>query len=455
MARTQFPSKERLEALDAEVEEACPHPAGRDNHRFLRLFGYDDPLVVRVSGSGKRTPLRRRQFIERFCMIRTKRDELLPLVMNAPQRLLEAAQIRQERARRPVRQVVLKARQVGYSTIIEGYVVERTVRRRRTKAMIVAHDDETSGEVLQMAHLMKDEMPRGKGKKWKWRMKHGATYHIAFGDPIGGQIKIASAQKKHPGRGFTMSFLHASEVAFWPDAELKAQSLLNVLLDRAGTYCFMESTANGDTGFFFDTFWKAWEQRDVPIARRETMWNAIFIPWFALDEYAWSKTFGDGQELPADIALGILNTLTKHEAWLLEQKRFRRWRPDDEWEEVERNGARVWRRKHVGWQPVTLDQLAWRRRIIEDKMGGKALDPDSWKGFQAEFPATPEEAFQATGQQTFNRKLIQDAIERTYAPDFVGDLVDLADDPTANTQEQVEVAARESKISVEVLHGGG
>lgn len=349
--------------------------------------------------------------------------------------------LRIERTRRPVRLVILKARQMGFSTLIEGYNWERAMRRPRSKGLVVAHDDDTSSEVLSMVHTMKDSIPQTAERTWKFAMKHTATYHIKFGPPLESQIKIASARKKNPGRGFTMSFLHASEVAFWEEADRKAQSLLNALAAREGTYCFMESTAEGDIGFFHDTFRQAWEQVHLPFDQRATVWHAMFVPWFEMPEYRWSQTLGAGRPLPDDMALEILDTITPYEEWLLARKYYKRWSPADEWEQVDRKVAlgtkKVWRRKNVGDVFVDLDQLAWRRMMLRDQLNGNPFDPATWQRFQAEYPATPDEAFQATGTKVFDLTAIQKALREAMEPVFVGELVDIGpDDEKAEAREE-------------------
>lgn len=456
------PSKAELQELEDLISFSADR-APPDNVRFHALYGHESSLVAReypvylrdargrcvkhVDEDGrvcltvvgkKRLPMRRRQWIEHFCMIRAKNNELQRLVLNPPQRRLECAILRMQRAGLPVRIIILKARQMGFSTYIEAAAFESVVRGKRARALVVAHDDETATEVLQMAHTMRDEIPR-KGRKWNFGMKHTATYHMAWDAPILGQIKIASAKKKNPGRGFTMSFLHLSETAFWDDAKKKARSLMASLAKIPGTMCIMESTADGAIGYFHDMFRTAWAEKELgkPLRKRATGWDSLFFAWFEMPDYHWTRTVGQGLELPDDIQLEILNSLTSEEEWLLDQTWFKRWSPDDPWEEHEvvgENGefVKVWRRVGCGRTRVSLDQLAWRRLQIRDEFSGDPLRPETWADFDAEYPSTIDRAFQATGRLLFASSYIQEAMTKVREPVFCGTLVDLAGGPGDN-----------------------
>lgn len=476
MPSIHVPTKEELQALEQRVLDSR-FPA--DNVRFLGLYGVEDGLITReypiyrrgpdgrlakrVGRDGRtylevvgtrQLPLRRRQWIETCCMVRAKSGKLVRMKLKPAQRRLEAWILRMERAGVPVRIIILKARQMGFSTYIEAVVFEHTVRNRRSKSLVVAHDDETATEVLQITHTMRDEIPR-RGQAWRFGMRHTATYHLAWGPPMYSQIKIASAKKKNPGRGFTVSVMHLSETAFWDDAAKKAQSLLNTLPRLQGTLAFMESTANGAVGYFYEMWRAARAEVGKPLNRRTVAWVPVFFPWYEDPDYRWSSTIGAGQELPEDMQLEILGTLQNEEHWLLQQKYLRRWRPDDAWERVpvtlsDGTIGEKWRRVGVGWQPVTLDQVAWRRtQIVELK--GDPLRPETWNSFHEEFPATEQEAWLATGRAAFSSSLLLEAMQRAREPDFRGRLVtpdELDGDNRVNPNDMLDDYVNERRLNI-------
>lgn len=428
MIRT--PTRAELEALDEELGGlAGPE---RDNHEFFAFYNAETGLASKITARGERRPLSMRESIERWIRIRDVDGDIVALAANTAQRTLECAVILQERAGVPVRQIILKARKVGMSTWIEARGFMKTITLKHQKVLVVAHNDDTSTEVLKMAHLMRDEIPKSDGTRWRFAFGHAATYHLALKAPMHGEMMIASAQHSGgsaPGRGFTPSFLHMSEMAFYSDAKKTCQALLNSMPKRAKTAVFIESTANGDTGDFKDRFWKAWADRDVPIPQRRQSWNAIFVPWFAFEQYRWTRTVGVGRRLPDDIVLEIQKTLTDHERWLLTQKWFRRGTPRDKWEEVKcqlEDGSfgRKWRLRDVGWRFVDYDQLAWRRLQLRDEFNADPLRAETWTSFQEEFPSTAAEAFRTSGSLVFDPSAIYERMEECAAPQFKGEIVD-------------------------------
>lgn len=443
MIRT--PTQSELAQVDAECAQLGPGLA--DNWRFWRLFNYTDGLIAREipvykkNAAGRlakthidarttlieqvgtrRSFMRRRQFLERMLLIRGKDTLLSPLRLNRTQRIREARILRQERLGLPVRRVDLKGRQFGFTTHSIGICVDAFLRGAREKALVVSQDNETASAALDMSRVMLEELPRARGR-WNFAMNAEQVAIKQLAEPQNSQMSIASAKKDNPGRGLTFSIGAFDEAAFWEEAERKATSLMKALPKVAGSMGLVFSTANGRGGWFYDLFWAAYEQRHVPLVERTTMWDAGFFPWFIHDEYRISITQNQRQQLE--------HTLTSHEKWLLEQSYFRRWSENDTWEQYEKTGeggnpVKVWRRRECGWRHVDLEQLAWRRRELQDH-NADPLRPDTWAAFQAEFPATAEEAFAATGRLAFDPQAVADLYSKTEEPSFKGDILEVGE----------------------------
>lgn len=423
-----------------------------DNARFWLLYSADQGVVCRKipvyvkdvrgrlkkSWSGgqcsieqhawKRRPLPRRAFIEARFFVLNKDSQVVPYRFNPAQRMREVAILRQERAGLPVRQVDLKSRQIGFTTDAIARACEQALRYRRTKALVVSQDDDTAQEALDKVNVFIGEMRKSKGAAWDIALDHDSQRHKKLAAPMSSHLKIASAQKKHPGRGFTAKVVLADEAAMWQDASKKAQALFNALPMRPDTIGLVFSTANGDHGWFRDLFWRAWKQRHQPITRRKNGFNANFFPWYCDPGYRWTQTFGVGNaHVPKAMAAELMATLTDSEKWLLEQEYIQRWTPDDTWERVEfdrDDGSRgfKWRRLGVGRRKVDVDQLLWRRAKIEEAQGDPQR-PETWYEFMAEYPATPEEAFVATGRLVFDQTKLKESLARAAEPGWKGDIM--------------------------------
>lgn len=434
------PTGEELQALVEDAKARAGDDAAlADSYLFHALYHHKDGLYPRRGRKAEwkleagewvryRRNLSRREWIEAFFPIRTKAGLIVKLTMNPGQRRLWSKILRLERAGVPVRVLILKARKIGFSTLVQAIMFEALLRGEHFRGLIVADKHDTSQVLLQIASVARTMMEKTRDAAdrpvpWNFKLTSKASYSIAWDRPISGEIKITSAETDSPGRGMTPTMIHESEVAWFKDAAATEASVMSALPSLPGTYAFKESTANTDTGKFRDDFWRAWAQRETPIVERGDPWDAMFFAWYEDPDYCWTRSYGMGRPLPAAKLKEILDTLDKEEDWLLKQTYLRRWSPTDEWEQyrvwdkwrlvmqdgkivgTERDqtgvkmakGMLTWRRKGVGMQPVTVDQLAWRRlKIVDADFGG---DMDL---FNREMPSRPELAFMASGSPVFD-----------------------------------------------------
>lgn len=429
---------------------------------FGRALGFYSPrapanLWWYENGELKRAKMRlsRREWIEANFKIQAKTGEVISLILNRAQRRLECWILRMERAGLPVRLIILKARQMGFSTYVQAVMFEKILRGERVRGLIVADTRERSEILLSMAHLGNTEMPKPEwlqgvrvektstnaqpkvvfGKdddndgKWLFRMRSKASNALVWDDPLQGTIKVTSAEVEAPGRGGTRQLLHMSESAYWMNAQHKAAGVLGSLPKLPGTYAFNESTANGAQGWFYDDFWRGWKERDIRLESRVFPWVSLFFAWFEHEEYYWTKAWGQGKELTEKAKKEIVDTLDEEEEWLLKQSYFRRWEPKDEWIKVKRPAVdnprlqvEVWARKDVGPRKVGLDQIKWRRMMIQDPEIHNDLNK-----FRQEYPATPEEAFLSSGRTVFDHMALEKMRRAATGPIWRGELAEPID----------------------------
>ena len=85
----------------------------------------------------------------------------VPLVLNRPQRRLVAVMEEQRRAGRPVRVILLKARQWGGSTLVQMYLAwMQMVRHKGWNSLICGHLHATSKSIKRMYNLLLRHYPR-------------------------------------------------------------------------------------------------------------------------------------------------------------------------------------------------------------------------------------------------------------------------------------------------------
>lgn len=323
---------------------------------------------------------------------------LTKFVLNRPQRRLIALLEEMRLGGKPIRVVLLKARQWGGSTAVQMYMAWlQLVLTMGHNSAIVAHQKKASYGVRNMLKRLLDHYPRG--------LVHdmGEPYDpreaIVSGTPSpnviqmasrGCEVEVGSAENPDSERSANTYMAHLTEVAFWKSTENKSpddivRSVCSGILLRPLTLIVYESTANG-TGNFF--------QREYDAAKRgESNFRALFVAWWQIDMY--SLPFRDDEEKAA-FALSLWEHRREENA------RDARHEP----------GKYLWRLFEMG---ATLEAIRW---YIE-----KRSEYHSHSGMAAEFPSDDIEAFVNSGQRVFSIYDVERFKPYCKPPKAVGDLV--------------------------------
>jgi len=271
--------------------------------------------------------------------IKTKAGELIPFILNSIQKKI-IAKIRELQAEgKPIRIWILKARQMGCSTLIEAIIYAYTSQKQNINSLILADDLDGSNYLFNMSKLYHEQV----AKEFKHPLQRSNEKKIEF-EGRHSQILVDTADNLDAGRKYTFQIAHLSEVAFFRDARTLMIGLNQAIPELPNTIAIGETTANGVGGYFYEQWKKA--------KAGETDWTPLFFAWFEDDTYQ------------ADIPDGF--ELTKEESAI--------------------------QTKHG----LTLRQMSWRRDCIKNKCDG------SVDIFNQEYPATDEEAFLVSGRCRFN-----------------------------------------------------
>ena len=318
-----------------------------------------------------------KDYIENCLKIKTKSGTVVPFRLNDAQRKLYAVAKRQQDAGKPVRLIILKARQLGFSTLTEGLIFHACATRRNVNALIVAHREDATANLFRMSKLFYDELPA----PVKPMLRASNAQELVFENPsklrserearpgLRSRIRCATAGGRGIGRSDTLQCVHLSEYAFWPDgADGKASTLAGILQavpSLPGTMVVIESTANG-----FEDFKERW---DAAVAG-ENDFEPVFFAWFENPDYSMPVV------------------------------------PGTEWTPEERDLKAAYQ--------LTDEQLQWRRWCIANNCGG-SLDM-----FRQEYPASPGEAFLHSGTGVFDNEQIVLRLERLPGPAGRGEFAD-------------------------------
>ena len=308
-------------------------------------------------------------YIERCLYIKDKAGEIRRLKLNPPQEKLYRIVREQARAGKPIRIIILKARQEGFSTLTEALIFHGTATHRNREALIVAHREDSTGNLFRMSKRFYDLLD----EPMKPMLRASNARELVFENPtknpkererrpgLRSRIRCVTAGGKGIGRSDTLQYVHLSEYAFWPEGPGgKAETLLGILQAvpaEAGTMVVIESTANG-----FDDFKNLWD--------RAVAGESDFIPMF----FAWFENPEYQREIPPGTV------------WTQEERELQ-----------ERYG-------------LSGEQLSWRRWCIANNCGGDVSK------FHQEYPSNPQEAFLHSGEGVFDNEAVQARLERCGDP---------------------------------------
>lgn len=199
-------------------------------------------------------------FSSKFLKILDKEKKLRSLKWNKAQRHFHA--------NRTGRDLILKARQLGFSTYIQGELFRRAVTSTRT-SITLAHDGDTTTKLRLMADRFYENCKFGDIQpERKYANASLATYPEFDSSCI-----IATAGNLNTGRGDTYTDLHGSEVAFWKDAE----AIIAGAMQGGNPDVVLESTPNGAQGYFYELCMEA--------LSGESIWTLHFYPWWWDEHY--------------------------------------------------------------------------------------------------------------------------------------------------------------------------
>ena len=298
---------------------------------------------------------------------------VIPFVLNRAQRiyLVELESLR--KAGVAIDIILLKARQWGGSTLTQFYMLWiQLFWRKNWNSVICADVDDQAKGVLGMimgaAERYDTFITEGQKLILKPYMKTDST-RVIYGR--GCTVSVGSAQHPEKIRSQNISMAHLTEVGLWKATPSKkpedlVQSIFGSIVSNAYTLKILESTAKGVGNYFHRTWLDA--------VRGENNFKPVFIAWFMIDIY--QKEVDNYEE--------FIESMNGYENMLFEL------------------GA-------------TLEQINWYRSKLKEMK-------DKWR-MCSEYPSTPEEAFQSTGNNYFPAEYVNEMYKSCTEPKRIGEIV--------------------------------
>ena len=281
-------------------------------------------------------------------------------------------------ALRPIRIILVKARQWGGSTLIQLFCSWiQLFHRKNWNSVIATHIEEAARNIRGMYTLMAERHPEDI-QPVKFRAFEGSSKNKQIIDR-GCVIYIGSMERPNSLHSGNYKLVHCSEVGYWKETtQRKPSDFVNAFEGSVPlepfTMVALESTAKG-TGNFFHTTWLA-------SCKGENAYTPVFVAWWEIDMYYLSFASQDEEYAFAE-------SMTEYEKYMFSL------------------GA-------------TLEGIHWYREKR------KSFDSD-WD-MQEQFPSTADEAFVTSGRKAHHPLHIKQMEMFVKKPAFIGEM--FADAPS-------------------------
>lgn len=282
----------------------------------------------------------------------------VPFRLNRAQRHVLEVLESDRLAGRPIRLILLKARQWGGSTLVQIYMAWlQSCHRRNWHSLICAHVKDTAAGIRGMYRTLLANYP---AELWEgdappqFKVYEGSA-NVREITGRGCRVTLGTAENADAVRGADYAMAHLSETAFWGTSDRRSpadfvRAVCGAIALVPYSLIVMESTANG-VGNYFHTEWLRCRE-----GRGDK--HAVFVPWYMIDIYS----------TPPPDRRAFASTLTDYE-------------------------RRLW---DMG---IDLDRIYWYHL--------KSLEYPSAEQLHAEYPTDDIEAFANTGSGVFANAAVE------------------------------------------------
>lgn len=206
-------------------------------------------------------------YLENFTKIKTKTPGLNPFILNDAQIDLFNALNSNSRV------IILKARQLGISTAVAGYLYHLAITTPGINVALIGYNSDLTAELLDKIKTFYQTTPDGIRPQILYNSKHEISFPA-----IGSKILVLPSSE-NVGRGYTLFAVLLTELAFWEKAGEKMLAIENAV--PAGGKIIIESTPNGmgnqyhrmwmgDNGYAKQKYgwWWGYTEEEIEIIRK-------------------------------------------------------------------------------------------------------------------------------------------------------------------------------------------
>lgn len=176
--------------------------------------------------------------------------------------------------------LILKARQLGFSTLIQIVMLDQCIFVPNTHAGVIAQDSDSASKIFRdKLKFAWERMPTWVRKRLK--EIGNSVRELEFSN--GSSIRVATSL-----RSSTLQFLHVSEFGkICAKYTGKAREVMTGSIPTLGNqgFCFLESTAEGREGKFYELVMEADSRSKSGKPQGDRDWKLHFFPWYECADY--------------------------------------------------------------------------------------------------------------------------------------------------------------------------
>ena len=312
------------------------------------------------------------QFAYEFIGILDDEGNEVPFTLRTEQKRFMEMYWAAKREGRQFRCIVLKARQIGFSSLVCMVFVVETCILPNSEILIASNLKDGSGANLFSKHVFAHRnMPQNKDKQDRKIFGKGGLPGTGSIQLMGSKSKVRLVSER-PEVGSTYSGIHVSESAHYHDFAEFMTHLRPAIRTGNNKTIIIESTAKTYGDAFNDEWNDAVEGKGG--------WETFFSPWFYHGTYT--------KEIPEDSRESFINSIGKQPKLFGDEKTL------------------------MANYKLTEEQMYWRRDTIEESR--------SLAKFKLNYPSTPHEAFGSADTPVFHIPSLDYYKERAEEPIMIG-----------------------------------
>jgi len=234
--------------------------------------------------------------LTRYGFIKNQENIIERFRFRIPQRLLFDIICELEEMDAAIEIILLKARQLGVSTIVELLISHRIIFSYGINAVIGSADRTKTALMANMLFLFYDMLPVWL-KPRETRRVESDQGMLVFGQNATGVSFQHGAQATGIARGTTPTIYHLSEIAAFSDPVNQIEaSLFKAVHASPGVFGVLEGTGEGDKGWWPDT----WRHAKINWPLHRARLCPLFLPWFCGVDIYPTATWLRMRPVPSD-----------------------------------------------------------------------------------------------------------------------------------------------------------